>query len=95
MENQTQSDLYGDVGLPVSSGADVPHAGMTGGVIGILFILIAWMYVQHKYYREQTAIPHFGVVFLVLVYLTVWLLERATRAIQTSMPGTVADFFAI
>lgn len=93
---QAGQDLYGDIGVNApSSGPVVPHSGMGGGALGILLILLAWMWVQHRYYREETAIPHMGIVFLALVYLSVWILERGTRAAQSKWPNTITDFLAI
>lgn len=94
MNPTQQTDLL-DNGLATAPGPVVPHSGMAGGVLGIALILIAWLWVQHRYYREETAIPHLGIIFLVMIYLSVWLIERGTRAAQNRWPGGVTDFLVI
>lgn len=68
---------------------------MAGGVLGVVIVFAIWLYVQHKQMGESTAVPRLGLVFLTLTYLSIWLIERGTRAAQSRWPGVVTDFLAI
>jgi hypothetical protein len=78
-----------------AQGPSVPHPGMTGGVIGLVGIAALWMYVQHKYYEDETSIPRLGLVFILETFVVVWLLERGSRAAQNQWPSALTDWFAI